>query len=214
MNRLRVNLLLPLLVSALLLAACGAQSTDSNESLRPETAGEEEAPPDSTAGEDPLPELSERTSFAGFSFSIAHPSGWLVATDDPVTIINELAEDHETALQDERPPAIGYGVALDHRDMVFMRGLGLPEEPTLQDLFELNSGFFEWTNSLQATETEVFDAPALAIKAQEGENWTQTLMGFANEEAFLLSLTAPTEEALDAFLPTWEKMLQSIEPDA
>jgi hypothetical protein len=39
-------------------------------------------------------------------------------------------------------------------------------------------------------------------------------MRFANDEAFLLVLTAPSEEQLQAFLPTWERMLASIEPAA
>ena len=147
-----------------------------------------------------------------FGFSIAIPAGWHADTREPITIINELESDHSTAFQGQPPQREGYEISLDHRDASFMAGLGLGEDPSLQDLLELNKGFFNWQEPIEVSETEAFGAPALAVKAFDGEDWGYGLMGFVNDETFLLSLGAPSEEALDAFLPTFEQMVASIAP--
>lgn len=188
-----------LLLILLLVAAC------SGEQAAPESDAEPAAETDEY-------ELGESYEFAGFGFSIAIPAGWHADTRGTVTMINELESDHATAFRDEPPPLEGYQIGLDHRNAAFMAGIGLGEDPTLQDLFELNKEFFEWQEPVEVSESEVFGVPALAAKAFDGEDWGYTLMGFVNDEAFLLGYGAPSEEALDGFLPTWEQMVASIVP--
>lgn len=215
-----------LLIIPLLVAACSggqaAQESD-DEPTVPATseptvpaAGEAAAPatsePTAAVAEGGEFELSENYEFDGFGFSMAIPAGWHADTRREVTFINELESDHATAFREEPPPREGYQIALDHRDAAFMATIGLGEDPTLQDLFELNKEFFDWQEPIEVSETEAFGAPALAAKAFDGEDWGYSLMGFANDEAFLLSLGAPSEEALDAFLPTFEQIVSSIAP--
>ena len=95
--------------------------------------------------------------------------------------------------------------------MNFMRGIGLAEEASSQELFVLNQSFFEWSTADEPTETKIFGAPALAIKTKEGDAWTNNLMGFINDRAFLLFYSVPSEEALQNFVPTWKRMLENIE---
>ena len=76
----------------------------------------------------------------------------------------------------------------------------------------IQPGQEDWQEPVEVSESEVFGAPALAARAFDGESWVYTLMGFVNDEAFLLSLEAPSEEALDTFMPTFEQMVASIAP--
>ena len=94
-----------------------------------------------------------------------------------------------------------------------MASIGLDEEPTLQDLFELNKNVFEWQEPIEVSETEVFGVSALAARGCETDFCGYSLMGFVNDEAFLLFTGADTEEKLDAFLPTFEQMVASIAPE-
>lgn len=149
--------------------------------------------------------------FTGFGFSIEHPEGWLAETRLTVTIISELEEDHDHAFGDPFPRA-GYQVFLDHRDVPFMQSIGLPENATLDDLLELNINEFDWQVS-DVLETEIFGVPALRVKYDhDNENGAHVFyMGFIEGEAFLFGLGAPSEDAIDEFMPTWEKMIESIE---
>jgi hypothetical protein len=111
------------------------------------------------------------------------------------------------------PPREGYQIRHDHRDAAFMASIGLGEESTVQDLVELNKGFFEWQEPVEVSETTAFGAPALFARTCDDEGMGYSVMGFVNDEAFLLSLGAPSEEALDAFFPTFERMLASVAPE-
>jgi len=155
-------------------------------------------------------ELTETYVVGDFEFSIDYPSGWLADTRAPVTIISELEADHELALQQGEFDLQGYQVSLDHRGMPFMRSIGLPESPTLDDLLGLNRGFFDWQESIEVTELEIFGVPAYSVETSDGSTWGVTLMGIRGDEAFLFGFGAPSEEAREAFMPTWERMLQSI----
>ena len=157
-------------------------------------------------------ELTETHEFSGFEFSVDYPAGWLADTNAPASIISELEADHELSLQEADFDLQGYQIFFDHRDMPFMQELGLPENPTLDDLLELNRGFFEWDESIEVTEVEVFGVPAYRVETDDGSDWGVSLMGIRGEEAFLFGFGAPSEAARDAFLPTWDRMLQSITP--
>jgi hypothetical protein len=156
-------------------------------------------------------ELSERHEIPEFGFSIAYPAGWFAKTLIPVTIINELPADHDTAFDEQQPVAAGYEVTIEHRDMDFMVQLGLVEGATLQELLAFNKNFFPWLEPIEVIESQAFGEPALAVRAADRSAWGYTMMGFVNGQTFLLGFSAPSEESLDAFMPTWQRMVAGIE---
>ena len=170
--------------------------------------------PASTPTPVPLADLSltEMHVFAGFGFSIDYPSAWFADTRESVTAISELLEDHERALVEGDFPARGYAISLDHRPMAFMGEVGLLGDPTLDDLFKLNAQFFEWQDQAESSEVVVFGVPALKVKGLGSNSWGNSLMGFLDDEAFLLTIRAPSEQALDEVLPLWDRMVESIRP--
>ena len=157
-------------------------------------------------------ELTETHVFSGFEFSIDYPAGWLADTNAPASIISELEADHQLALQEEDFDPLGYGIFFDHRDLPFMQELGLPDNPTLDDLLELNRRFFDWEESIEVTELEIFGVPAYSVKTSASSRWGVNIMGIRGDEAFLFGFGAPSEAARDDFLPTWDRILQSITP--
>lgn len=153
--------------------------------------------------------LSETHIYTDFGFSIDYPEGWSSGRSGPSSVICELNEDKILWLASGSSSS--YCVEHDHRSMSFMRGIGLVEDPTLDDLLQLNSEFFDYQDP-EVSETTVFGVPALQVQTVDSEGPTIALMGFLNEEAFLLSVSAPTEEKLIEVLPIWENMLASIRP--
>ena len=195
-----------LFVSTLFLAACSARAEEETIAQAADSVQQSESP----ASDEIL--LAETYTFPGFGFSIDYPAGWSAETRDTVTVIAELKSDLSTAFQDDGPPDEGAGISLDQRTLVYMRGIGLGEEPTLENLFDLNKAFFQWQESVEPQEAEAFHSPALAVSTSNDEAWSHTLMGYANDRAFLLQISAPSEEKLDDLMPTWEQILASIQP--
>jgi len=198
--------LLVLFVSTLFLAACSARAEENTIAQAAESVQQSESP----ASDETL--LAETYTFPGFGFSIDYPTGWSAETRDTVTVITELESDLNSAFQDNGPPDEGAGISLDQRTLAYMRGIGLGEEPTLENLFDLNKDFFDWQDSVEPEEAEAFGAPALAVRTNNDEASSYTLMGYTNDRAFLLQFSTPSEEELDDLMPTWEQMLTSIQP--
>ena len=150
--------------------------------------------------------------FKGFAFSIDFPEGWLAETRGTVTQISELEEDHDRAFRDDPFSPTGYRVSLDHRTMSFMRRIGLQENSTLDDLLEFNADEFGWQVSA-VEETQIFGVSALRAKVVDELGVALDIfMGFIGDEVFLFGLSAPSEDALEEFMSTWEEMLASIRP--
>ena len=103
-------------------------------------------------------------------------------------------------------------MTLDQRTPAFMRTIGLEEGASLDDLLNLNKGFFEWQEPLEIAEVELFNAPALRVKTSDNEDQSYTFMGYVGDIAFLLTLSTPEGEALDTLLPIWSRMLGSTRP--
>ena len=157
-------------------------------------------------------DLEQRHTLGDFGFSIAYPSGWFADTQETVTILSEIETDHRRAIRAEEFDVEGYQITFEHEDMEFMSGLGLPDEPSLADLFALNARLFEWEAEIAMTETTVFGVRALRVARSEDTVGRVILMGFREGEAFLLGFEAPSREARDLFLPTWARILASIQP--
>ncbi len=158
-------------------------------------------------------DLEQRHTLGDFGFSIAYPSGWFADTQDTVTILSEIETDHRRAMRAEEFDSEGYQITFEHEELKFMSGLGLPDEPSLADLFALNARFFEWEEGIVGTDTTVFGVPALMVVLSEDTVGRVILMGFRESEAFLLSFEAPSREARDLFLPAWDRILASIKSD-
>ena len=155
--------------------------------------------------------LGETHEITGFGFSIDHPTGWLADTRDTITVISELESDHLPSFTGQTRRRDGFGVSLDHRTLGFMSGLGLPLSPTLEDLLQLNARFLNWEGPVEPIEAVVFGVPALKVATQDSSgNAGVIYMGFVGSEAFLLSVEAPSEEALAETMPTWTRMLETI----
>ena len=150
--------------------------------------------------------------FKGFAFSIDFPEGWLAETRGTITQISELEEDHDRAFRDDPFSPTGYRVSLDHRTISFMRRIGLQENSTLDDLLEFNADEFGWQVSA-VEETQIFGVSALRAKVVDELGVALDIfMGFIGDEVFLFGLSAPSEDALEEFMSTWDEMLASIRP--
>ena len=165
--------------------------------------------------ETPLPaEVTETYTIPGFGYSIDYPIGWLVETRGSFTVIVQTEEQLQVVFSDAGAAPVAVSVSLDHRTVAFLQSIGLAsDDPTAQDLLEFNTSNFGWTDIRDLGEEGVFGATAAVARV------TNSAGGFSinyqgvrpdTGEVFLLSLLAPTEESLDAFLPAWEAMLESI----
>ena len=159
--------------------------------------------------------LSETVVFEDFGYSMSYPAGWTVETDvdEPFTLIYQVEEDRR--LINTNGQSVGYTVGLDHRDISLMSRLGLDtENPTLEALYDLNSRFFGYDDdTVMIEETEIFGVPALRVRSSDRSRVTEVVyMGYVNDKVFLLSFQAPSEEALDEYIPTIDGMVASIEP--
>jgi len=159
-------------------------------------------------------DVTETYTIPGFGFSIDYPAGWLVETQEPVTVITQTEEQLEAEFSDTRTPRIGPDVRIDHRTVAFLQDIGLTtDNPTAEDLLEFNTSEFDWTDVRDLGEVEVFGATAVVVRVtdQDGEFFV-VYQGVRPDtgEIFLIGVGAPTEESLDAFLPVWEAMFESI----
>lgn len=157
-----------------------------------------------------FPELNESIEISDFGFSIDYPEGWFAEIEGPITWIAELESDFEA--RDEEGNSKGIAISLEHRPIDFLMELGLRgDPPSLNDLFTLNVGELSGMTNPNITEVIIFGVPALRSEYYE-DQWDISYAGFLGDEAFYFRLTAPTENMLNDFRPTWEKMLERITP--
>lgn len=166
--------------------------------------------PTPTSAPESTNSLTESHIFPGINFSIDYHSGWYVGTLGRLTAINELEEDNNRALL-ENFHVSGYSVFHSHFSPYEVSSL--TPNPSLGDLLTLNAELYGWSQPVQASETTVFGVPALRVTTPDKfGNWEDSLFGFLGDEAFLLTMTAPTEAELDEIKPIWNDMLKSIRP--
>jgi len=159
-------------------------------------------------------DVTETYTIPGFGFSIDYPAGWFVETRESVTVIAQTEEQLQASFSDPSPPGVALGVGLDYRTVAFLQGIGLTaDDPTAEDLLEFNTNNFDWTDVRDLGEVEVFGTTALVVRVTNPEgDFAINYQGVRPDtgEAFLFGIGAPTEETLDAFLPAWEAMFESI----
>ncbi len=156
-------------------------------------------------------ELAETHTFPDFGYSIEYPAGWVANTRNNLTTITQFEGDHERILDSDSSP-LGYYLTMDHTDIDRLYNLGLPKNPSLGELLQFNMLFLGMPQPTTASETTVFGVPAVRAKAGNEDQWAITYFGIKDDRFFLLVISAPSEGTLDAFGPTWTKMLDSIEP--
>ena len=156
-------------------------------------------------------ELTQTHLFPDFGFSLDYPSGWFAQTRNNLTILTQFEEDQERVVT-SGSAALGYYLTMDHTDIERLYRLGLPKNPTLGDLLQFNIIFLGMPQPKTVSEATVFGVPAIRAKAGNEDQWAITYLGIKDDRFFLLVMSGPSEEALDAFGPTWTKMLQSIQP--
>jgi hypothetical protein len=194
----------------------GATATNTSTTTAPSTTAA--AAPSTTSAvliEVPLPTaVTETYSIPGFGYSIDYPSGWFVETRGSVTIIAQTEEELEARFSDSNPPPEALGVGLDHRTVTFLQGIGLTsDDPTAEDLVEFNTNNFDWTDVRDLAEVEVFGATAIRVRVtnpEGGDSIQYQGVRPDNGEIFLFGIEAATDESLDAFLPAWDAMFESI----
>jgi hypothetical protein len=214
---------LTLVGTALLLvaAACSGDDDASPEVSAGATANDTStttAAPSTTSAvliEVPLPtDVTETYSIPGFGYSIDYPAGWFAETRGSVTTIAQTEEELEARFSDSNPPPEALGVGLDHRTVAFLQGIGLTSDnPTAEDLVEFNTNNFGWTNVHDLAEVEIFGATAIRVRVtipEGGESIQYQGVRPDNGEVFLFGIGAATDESLDAFLPAWDAMFESI----
>ena len=158
-------------------------------------------------------ELTQTHVLPDFGFSLDYPSGWFAQTRNSLTILTQFEEDQERVVT-SGSAALGYYLTMDHTDIERLYRLGLPENPSLGDLLQFNMLFLGMPQPKTISEATVFGVPAIRAKAGNEDQWAITYIDIKDDIFFLLVMSGPSEDALDAFGPTWTKMLQSIEPVA
>jgi hypothetical protein len=160
------------------------------------------APPPPGTTPTPAPVLAESTPLSDSGFKISYPAGWVVRTNGSTTLIEEHA--NACDLHD------GVCVVHDHLSMAALSTMGLPEQANLQAMLMLNRRFFSWKELAEPEETQVFGVPALGLPYSDNGVYGYILMGYVNNEGFLLNISAPTEAGLAQILPTFTAMRASI----
>jgi hypothetical protein len=148
--------------------------------------------------------LDATLNIPAFGISLDYPSGWEAGADDSnASIIQNDGPDHH----------LGYQVLLEFTPLEsYVLMFDLPEDLTVSDLYGNNWRDRGWwfRGAKEVTDVELFDVPAIRVRAKSNYWWEVRFSGVRNDEVFRLSFTAPSEEALDAFMPTVEQILDSI----
>lgn len=161
------------------------------------------APPGTTPT--PTPALPETTSLTDSGFKISYPEGWTVRTNGSSTLIEQRANSCDVNN--------GACVVHDHLSMAALSEMGLPVQANLQAMLVLNRNYFTWKELTEPEETQVFGVPALGLRYYDDGVHGYILMGYVNNEGFLLNISAPSAKELDEVLPIFTAMRASITPD-
>jgi len=149
--------------------------------------------------------LTQTAPLTTTGFKIGYPAGWVTRNNGgSTTFIEERAntcDNHD-----------GVCVVHDHLSMDALTGMGLTKPGDLQALLDLNRHFFSWKELGDPEKTQLFGAPALGLRYFDDGVYGYIVMGFVNNEGFILNISAPTQAGLDQVLPTFTEMRASIAP--
>ena len=165
-----------------------------------------------------IPELTETHVFDGIDFSIQYPQGWFAENQGQNSWIIEKEEDLNIRFSNNTTTE-GIVIIFEHQPLSFLHSIGLPRDDlSLDTLFAFNIGELTGMTNPEIIDTEIFGVPAVRSEYYEErsgepqEQWEISYAGLIEDKAFYLIVTAPTEETLNNFKPTWDQMLASITP--
>jgi hypothetical protein len=149
------------------------------------------------------------------AFAMPYPEGWSVARAVLGQAFGRFAVELEADEQriSEWPFAVeGYVIAFEYERIAFpMSAIYRVEDRTLENLQPFIMERYVYMNSTQVSETTIFRNPALRMRTVDANgNTIDAVHGFAMNIVFRFALVAPSAAAYDAFLPTWEALLEGI----
>jgi len=146
------------------------------------------------------------------TISIEHPEGWLTASEGGATLLAETEDAFRGSFEQDPPPLSDLTIVFDHRELTFMRSIGLGEDASPRDLMLFNVQNFGWSVISDTRSVEVFGDEAIAARVSTGIGVSEVIQGFlpGGEEIFLLQVSGPNEAALDAFASTWDDIVAGV----
>ena len=207
----------PIMAACVVIAALACATPQPTPTQAPPTAAPLPTPvrvPTPAPVDRPLREfdLNSTHTIGWIGFSIMYAEGWLAeTTPGRHTTISEVADDHELQYLVPRP-SNGLQIMLAGTPM--RSGLGSTNSslgPT--DLMRLLEEQWGFLYNEELVEVQVFGVPAVRARGPlHGGGAADCLTGVTEKEkAFFFCVGAPLEQDLEAFLPTWERMLAGIE---
>jgi hypothetical protein len=152
---------------------------------------------------EPVLDLGQSVTLGDFGFEMEMPAAWTARVQDSATLIEASPGACDSRTDD--------CITHDYRSLDFMRAMGLPEDAAVEDLMALNRDFFSWEELSEPEPAELFGEPALGIRYFD-EVYGYLYTGLRGDQAFLLGVASPTAEGLDAILPTFRAMIDTIRP--
>jgi hypothetical protein len=180
-----------------------AQPTE-EAAAEPTEEAAEAAPAVASSTEGEIGALSQTTALGRFGFLISYPEGWVVETYGVTTMIQPTAG---TCDRKDGPCIVH-----DFRDAETMMAMGLPESPVAADVVELNRKFFDWEELSEPEASAAFGSEALGMRYSDDGVFGYILTGVLDKDIWMLNVSAPSEEALEELMPTFEAMLETIQP--
>ena len=146
-------------------------------------------------------DLSENLKVPHFGINFDYHAGWTTETYDAGIRIYEKGGDeyHED-----------YQITLSFLSVEGYQAFFIFEDLILSELHEFNISNQQWKDPIEVIDVELFGVPAKHVRAAGRMGWEVNCSGVRNNETFDLVFTAPNEEALDAFMPTVERIMERI----
>lgn len=155
-------------------------------------------------------ELSDTLEFPGFGYAIDFPSEWETFSSGPLSVLFE--EPRETS--PTRPGRVDKPAIFFERLAIEAMGdFGIGPESTPRDLAELNVRQFDLGEMREFQDMVVAGAPAASFRSTDTfGNHVATVQGVLDGYAYRLFIHTADGEQLDAYLPTFDAMVESVRP--
>lgn len=183
------------LILALLAAACGGR------------VGFVDVPT-TLATDAGVSELDATFQFPGFGYQIDLPSTWETASAGTLSVLFEepRASSPTEPGRIDRPVIFFEMLALDQ-----MGQFGIGPASTARDLAELNVGQFDLGEPTDLGDFTLAGAPSASFRSTDRfGNHVVAVQGVLGGFAYRLFFHAADAEQVDAYLPMWEAMLNSV----
>jgi hypothetical protein len=158
-------------------------------------------------------ELTETLRVRGTGWTtylINYPTGWQTDNAALYTRFGERGVDMAHAA-DDRFAVEGYMIVMERFRPREMQDLGVVVNAPITDVIAYIGETREFATNVELQETSFLAAPALSLRTTDARgNHLYITAGYHGIVFEMVTIFAPSAEALDTFLPTWEAMLASI----